>query len=530
MPRRARSTTPSDPPKAPTRRSARQAAKESSAPTSRASSIAAEDYHADGLLSPSTYSKIRDGILSPNALTSSQKDAVITTFVDEIRTLRAENANLAIERDTMALKPSRPPQRQPLRDHFMQKKLAAIAPPPAAKGPDECLDLSVSNLSTGTPAIVHTAAQQQQQQTLDENATPRPSFLSVSSFFKRIASPFILRTPSQEHTTPQQQSPQKPLGELPASRKRPAPAEEEPETYTRAQTATTSTPAPKQQPEREQRTTHTTPRSSTTSPTKKTARAPSSKSHQQETSLSTITEHTEMTETTDAEMADIEPTPSMRRRTIASVRRTQTPSRHAATPVRDWNKRLPPREPNADRRLDKVRTYSSLKDELKTMEEDPEIQQLIGGRPLKRVKVDKLVKIPHNKPGDAPGTYAVPDIDSDDEMEVDADEETRSNIFDTLPAESTPAPAAQAAPRRETQAAATPAPAIQAPVIQAPPERAASAPIAETIDTPPMVFHFPDVGRNPGGRLNKCDDKYAGAKFAYGLAHFELTGESLELY
>ena len=517
MARRARSTTPSEPSKAPTRRSARQAAKESSGPSSRASSVVPEDQN-DGWLSPSTYSRLRAGVLSPHALTMAQKDAVIVTFAHEIRTLREEQAVQANERAYKALDTAK----SSLRDHFMQEKLAALAPPPPADNEaSERLDFSVSNLSTGTPANTHTAPQQQQQQMSEENATPRRSFFGSVFDRIRITTPFFSRTPSQERTTPQQQSPQKQLGELPASRKRPAPAEEEPEAQT---------PAPAQQPEREQRTTHTTPRSSTTSPTKKAARAPSTKDHQQETSLATITEHTEMPETTETDMADVEPTPSMRRRTIASVRRTQTPSRRAKTPVRSWDKPLPPREPNADKRLNKVRTYSTLKEELKAMEEDPEIQQLMGGRPLKRVKVDKLVKIPHNKPGDASGTYAVPDIDSDDEMEVDADEETRSNIFDTLPVESTPAPAVQAAPRRETQAAATPASAIQAPVIQAPPERVVSAPVAKAVDTPPMVFNFPDVGKNPGGRLNTTIDTYAGAKFAYGFAHFMKTGESLALY
>ena len=47
----------------------------------------------------------------------------------------------------------------------------------------------------------------------------------------------------------------------------------------------------------------------------------------------------------------------------------------------------------------------------------------------KRVKVDSLAWIPHHRPGESSGTFRVPDIDSDDEMEVDETIPERSNVF-----------------------------------------------------------------------------------------------------
>jgi hypothetical protein len=51
-------------------------------------------------------------------------------------------------------------------------------------------------------------------------------------------------------------------------------------------------------------------------------------------------------------------------------------------------------------------------------------------RATKRVKIYHLKTIPHNRPGDSEGTFRFPDLDSDDEMEVDIDAALRSNIFE----------------------------------------------------------------------------------------------------
>lgn len=50
----------------------------------------------------------------------------------------------------------------------------------------------------------------------------------------------------------------------------------------------------------------------------------------------------------------------------------------------------------------------------------------------KRVKIDDLLYIPHNRPGDPSGTFRVYDDDSDDEMEVDEDVELRKNVFEEV--------------------------------------------------------------------------------------------------
>ncbi len=86
-------------------------------------------------------------------------------------------------------------------------------------------------------------------------------------------------------------------------------------------------------------------------------------------------------------------------------------------------------EPNADARKAKLDRMRALQKELEELEEDEDIKEMQSHR-RKRVKVDHLVTIPHNLPGDSSSTFRVPEVDSDDEMEVDYDVEERSNIFD----------------------------------------------------------------------------------------------------
>ena len=91
-----------------------------------------------------------------------------------------------------------------------------------------------------------------------------------------------------------------------------------------------------------------------------------------------------------------------------------------------------PKEPNADVRQAKIQRMRDLQRELEELKQDEDIQKMeaLSVHRRKRVKIDNLAVIPHNRPGDSASTFRVPDIDSDDEMEVDASVEERSNIFE----------------------------------------------------------------------------------------------------
>ncbi|PPJ54769.1 hypothetical protein CBER1_04023 [Cercospora berteroae] len=488
-----------------------------------------------------------------DSLTMAEKDAVIqrlgehvVEFKEKLSDAEIRADQMAAERDAAVEERNRARMRlqTPMRDAMLQQSLrrrreesvtsietpshshtpaAAPAQTPAAASDtpftSKSLDFSTQDLITGTP--VQSSADKPTHSP-DPYATPKPrsSTSIVGSFFKAIASPFLSRRKSQESSTPPQQTPKEKLGELPASRKRSAPAQQEPDTYTQpqvqsqAQIPISSTPR-QQELASERSATYTTPRASTTSSTQQTARAflmPSSKNPRQETSLATITEHTEMSEQSMA----VDPTPVRAPRTIAAVRRQQTPSRYSHTPQRIWSQTPQPKDTNADRRLEKLRKFKELDAQLKELQQDEEVKQMTE-RPLKRVKVDTLVKIPHNRPGEASGTFRMPDIDSDDEMEVDADQETRSNIFDVS---------------AEEETAVTPkaTPAAPAPIAHAPAVTAAPPPPPAPAAPPAPLFSFPDVGRLEGGATNDVTNAYLGAKFAYGFEHWKETGELLDLF
>ncbi|KAK5693253.1 hypothetical protein LTR17_025174, partial [Elasticomyces elasticus] len=97
-----------------------------------------------------------------------------------------------------------------------------------------------------------------------------------------------------------------------------------------------------------------------------------------------------------------------------------------------WEKtmRTTPSDTNADRRFEKMERLRKLQVELSELNADDDVQEMQSHR-LKRVKVDDLEYIPHNRPGDSSGTFRVPDIDSDDEMEVEFDVPERQNVFQT---------------------------------------------------------------------------------------------------
>ena len=119
-------------------------------------------------------------------------------------------------------------------------------------------------------------------------------------------------------------------------------------------------------------------------------------------------------------------TPVVMRRSavLRAARRAQQSARPPMNPPYAWEKTTSkPKEPNADARLAKMQRLRDLQKELEQLKQDDDIKDMEAHsvHRRKRVKVDELVSIPHNRPGDSASTFRVPDVDSDDEMEVDED-------------------------------------------------------------------------------------------------------------
>lgn len=188
-------------------------------------------------------------------------------------------------------------------------------------------------------------------------------------------------------------------------------------------------------------------------------------------------------------------TPTMRRS-------AQLRAAHAAglsTPKAGFTANKPalkPRESNADARLAKLERVRALQKELEELQQDEDIKGMQSHR-VKRVKIDHLAVIPHNRPGDPSGCFRVPEEDSDDEMEVYESVEERSNIFEEM--------------NTEVEAVAT----------QEPPHTVAP----ETVEAdPPMVFNFPHVAPVPPDYYVSEEYKEeAGRLFAEGFAEFMKT-------
>lgn len=232
-------------------------------------------------------------------------------------------------------------------------------------------------------------------------STPKhePAPARTASLLRRVltgfASPFASR--STTLAPPSSPTPQpSPLGDLPSSRKRSAP---EPELSEPIHEHVPSTPTPK-------------PRAVPSS-VKVPATMPAS--------LSTITENTEPPETSTS-LSHATP---CRPRPIHKVRAARQNLLDSSK--KSWPSKPVPRERNADARFGKLQQLAAEPPTPKPVQAE---KTEVAPRPTKRVKVDQLLYIPHNRPGDAEGTFRAPDIDSDDEMEVDIDVPLRPNMFD----------------------------------------------------------------------------------------------------
>lgn len=87
-----------------------------------------------------------------------------------------------------------------------------------------------------------------------------------------------------------------------------------------------------------------------------------------------------------------------------------------------------PKEPNADARLAKIQELKSAKSRAEELQK--EVDQMQAGHRTKRVKVDHLKEIPHNRPGDPASCFRFPEWDDDGEMEVNWDVEVMDNVFE----------------------------------------------------------------------------------------------------
>ncbi|KXS94539.1 hypothetical protein AC578_7493 [Pseudocercospora eumusae] len=483
-----------------------------------------------------------------------KSEAVIAAFADremdfqrQVRDLQRENQQIRLEYEELSKRAASAPSKlrdtflaeriaqfqreESQRDAFQTPKLSKVASrtsTPAAK-PDLSeqtnFDFSDTSVLEGTPAVVQT----QQNETPPGSITPQNETPSRRSFFgslfRSFTTPFSSRKAAAPSQSPAPQTEQPRLEALPASRKRPAPEPEQ-------------SPEPVQQPhQRQSEPEQRIPRIAV-SETPERAQAPRATSNTLtqhrtvERSLATITEYTEPSDQTITLPLQ---TPSRQPRRIRDTR--MRASAHSATPSRAWTPQPAPREPNADRRLEKLRKYQELDQQLKAMKADPETQEIVE-RPMKRVKIDDLVSIPHNRPGDAKSTFRMFEIDSDEEMEVDEEAEVRSNVFET--SENNETPKAPEAPAKSAESK----PVVEIPQAEIPQPAAPPAPpkinsvydfkwtVAEKETTVEMVrpqkesevFHWPTLKPRTKPALEGREADFAGATFVYGMAYFEKHG------
>ena len=210
---------------------------------------------------------------------------------------------------------------------------------------------------------------------------------------------------------------------------------------------------------------------------------------------SAIQPHSSMPESTPSVPGS---TPHPKRRTLQSVRAKRALASNPPAPVPyAWEKQprmQKPKEPNADARAAKVEHYMQMKRELERLKQDADIKEIEAHsvHRRKRVKIDELAVIPHNRPGDPSGTFRMPEPDSDDEISVDEDFEETMNVY-------TATEKAQDEPIEPIQP-------IQ-PIQPVQPEE--------------PVFTFPEVGQRPETYHETEEFKdAAGDLFAAGLAEF----------
>lgn len=126
-----------------------------------------------------------------------------------------------------------------------------------------------------------------------------------------------------------------------------------------------------------------------------------------------------------------------------STRNTNEPP----TPVVARTAPATPHDKNNYERIRRLREIEELKIQHEAMEKklaklraEQEAEAEAQPRKTKRVKIEHLKEIPHNRPGESSGSFRFPEADSDDEMTVDEDAELIDNAFDEEDTDEEPTP------------------------------------------------------------------------------------------
>lgn len=378
---------------------------------------------------------------STTGLTKAQLEAVVQAYADhdeqqQDRITELES-NLRRERDGLTMRRGQYNMKmnEYLRKHEEKKRMEAAATPSSAPAPAESTATAISprpitppDAIVSSPAVLNstslwgsamkflTSSFAKKRRAEDEPAPEEPA--------QKRQKPIEV-APAESQPTPKRQKPSEPARS--AMRQRTTQSAMKQRSTQFAPTVTEQTPS-RPAPAAMEPPATAPPRSSfseqpdaTTTTT--TAKTPAPTPKRKRLVTTAATPLAAISEASPLEMHTITPRPT--RRTIANTRLTQTARKAEPQKPWAWEARPPQaRMPNADARIAKIRRAEALRKELAQLEEEEIIL-----RRTKRVKVDHLSEIPHNRPGDSSSTFRVPDIDSDDEMEVLDDIDGRPNIF-----------------------------------------------------------------------------------------------------
>ena len=416
------------------------------------------------------------------SLTPAQCKAVINGLADQNHTLESrigdlESHNEELEQNLTRVTSERdrllPKPRSMRRDALLAA--ARSTPTPATEStpaaatttPAVAMDTSIDFTqpdaeSTPLPAtsqLQPTVAQQEPATSpqIPQTAPAVPRWRQIIGNTIGRLSPFS-RKQTVPQTVPQQQNPSAPLGELPESRKRAAEEEDEEQSDTPTQkrprtflnpsvkrglphhsslhTITEYTENSEMPSEVPMSTPSKPPSKPSTKPPQtfeESLRQIQAQSATKAAAKRTFSERDDETES----ITTSTPATGRKRRTVAEVRAAHAAraAARAGTPIqKSWERTPMVKEPNADLRHARAQEIESTRARLAALEAEAVADGTMH-RKLKRVKVDDLVLIPHNRPGDSEGTFRVPDYDSDDEITVDEDAEETSrdvNMFAEL--------------------------------------------------------------------------------------------------
>jgi hypothetical protein len=177
------------------------------------------------------------------------------------------------------------------------------------------------------------------------------------------------------------------------------------------------------------------------------------------------------------------------RRTVkdARARRSMRGPNEPATPMPTRTAPTTPYDKNNYERIRRAREMEQLVVQaeamaqklarLRAQQQADQAEEDAQPRKRKRVKLEHLKSVPHNLPHEPSGSFRVPEVDSDDEMEVDDDASVIENIFTTADDEET-TPRQLSPVKNNLFAAATPSVTFEKPAAKtASPVKKSASPI-----------------------------------------------------